>query len=268
MDTLLGDCPPDLTSFPNGVTAETFLPHHRWRPPDTSSNRLCLITYALRPLPTTAARPGRVSFMPKDCHLDMRHRRPKGASLVRVTIPDSIYQDMLPAWNATETEPVFDRHDAVAIYLLKAFAYLGTEKQDTEVVDHLTTSLIIRTAQWDTPGQIRRHSCARMRAVADYIEAHFDQPILISDMAAVANLSPYHFARLFKQAFGESPRQYILTRRVRRAKHMIRSEDRLGFSAIAADCGFASQSHMTTTFRQVIGCTPGEYRRSVRRLRP
>lgn len=268
MDTVLGGCPPDLTAFPNGVTAETILEDHQWRPPDLHSNRLCLITYDLRPLPTTAARPGRVSFMPKDCDLDMRHRRPKGASLVRVTIPDSIYQDTLPVWNATETEPVFDRRDAVAVHLLKAFAYLGSETQDTEMVDHLTISLVIRTAQWNMPALAPRHSCARMRAVTDYIEDRIDQPILISDMAAVANLSPYHFARLFKQTFGESPRQYILTRRVRRAKHLIRTEDRLGFSAIAADCGFASQSHMTTTFRQVAGCTPGEYRRRVSRLRP
>lgn len=95
--------------------------------------------------------------------------------------------------------------------------------------------------------------------VVDYIEANIDRDLDLADLAGVASMSVYHFARRFKATVGVSPHAYVLARRVRRARAMLdRPDFRLAEIAIA--CGFASQAHFTTSFRSQIGVTPGQYR--------
>lgn len=102
---------------------------------------------------------------------------------------------------------------------------------------------------------------ARKRRVIDFAEANLDKLISLSDMAAVANLSPYHFSRSFKLSTGMPPAKFMLMRRTERAKRLLR-EGRAGLAEIALACGFASQSHFSTAFKQVVGMTPGQFRRS------
>jgi AraC family transcriptional regulator len=64
---------------------------------------------------------------------------------------------------------------------------------------------------------------------------------------------------MFRESFGLPPHQYLLARRLVRARELLRST-RLPFGDIALDCGFASASHFSNRFRQAIGATPGEYR--------
>jgi AraC family transcriptional regulator len=68
--------------------------------------------------------------------------------------------------------------------------------------------------------------------------------------------------RMFRAATGYSPHRYILELRVERAKRLIR-EQHTSLIEISATCGFASQAHMSTVFRQQLGITPSEYRRSL-----
>jgi AraC family transcriptional regulator len=79
------------------------------------------------------------------------------------------------------------------------------------------------------------------------------------ELAAVAALSEFHFARMFKQSTGESPHAYVLRRRIERAKCLIAAH-RLPLSRIASACGFASQSHFSARFREIAGVTPKCYR--------
>lgn len=97
------------------------------------------------------------------------------------------------------------------------------------------------------------------RQLTDYIQAHLDQPLSLSDLALRCNLSEYHFARMFRTSFGLPPHQYLLARRLEHACRLLR-HGVLPLGQIALMCGFASASHFSNRFRQALGATPGDYR--------
>jgi AraC family transcriptional regulator len=104
----------------------------------------------------------------------------------------------------------------------------------------------------------------RLRAVAEYIEEHLDAGPSLEQMAAVANLSPYHFARQFKAAAGLPPHQYVITRRVERAKQLLQGPRGLALAEVAARAGFSDQSVFCHHFKRQVGVTPGQFRASAR----
>jgi AraC family transcriptional regulator len=95
--------------------------------------------------------------------------------------------------------------------------------------------------------------------VYDHIEAHLDNRLTLTDLAAVACLSPYHFSRSFKQAVGIGPQRYVTKRRLERAKTLMRRTTQ-PLALIAQEVGFSDQSHLTSVFRREIGVTPGNFR--------
>lgn len=99
--------------------------------------------------------------------------------------------------------------------------------------------------------------------MADFIEQHLDQPISLGELATLCNLSEYHFARMFRTSFGLPPHQYLLARRLAKARQLLRFSD-LPMLQVALLCGFASASHFSNRFRQALGATPGEYRQALR----
>ena len=94
------------------------------------------------------------------------------------------------------------------------------------------------------------------RRLTEFIEMHIDQSLSLSDLAAVAGLSVSHLKPLFRATFGMPVHQYILARRVERARLLILSAD-LPLAEIALATGFAHQSHMTHWMRRILGLTPG-----------
>jgi transcriptional regulator GlxA family with amidase domain len=104
---------------------------------------------------------------------------------------------------------------------------------------------------------------AAMRRVYEYIEAHLHDSIELAELAAIAGLSIFHFARQFKQSAGVTPHYYLIRSRVERARELLASTD-LSLSEIAFATGFSDQSHLTRHFRQMIGVTPGQFRWSLR----
>lgn len=101
------------------------------------------------------------------------------------------------------------------------------------------------------------------RQLADFIEQHLDQPISLGELATLCNLSEYHFARMFRTSFGLPPHQYLLARRLAKARQLLRFSE-LPMLQVALLCGFASASHFSNRFRQALGATPGEYRQALR----
>ncbi len=99
--------------------------------------------------------------------------------------------------------------------------------------------------------------------VKDFVEAHLDQDLSLTDLASVAELSPSYFLRTFKQATGQTPHRYVMESRVQRARERLERTDH-PLANIAYDCGFSSQSHMTDVFRSYLKMSPGRYRRSIR----
>lgn len=102
-----------------------------------------------------------------------------------------------------------------------------------------------------------------LRRVTDLVGDGLSGKITLSEMAAVAGLSPYHFSRLFKASTGLSPYRYVLARRVGRARELLTRTD-LSMPEVAARSGFANQSHMGRSLRRLLGTTPSALRRSRR----
>ena len=95
----------------------------------------------------------------------------------------------------------------------------------------------------------------------DLADARYFEPLAVQDLARAAGLSPAHFSREFRRAFGESPHQYLLTRRLERAAALLRNTDR-PVTEICFAVGLSSVGSFTTSFRRVHGMPPSEYRAS------
>jgi AraC-like DNA-binding protein len=101
---------------------------------------------------------------------------------------------------------------------------------------------------------------ATLRRIRDYVDSHLDQNIELESLAATAELSVYHFARTFKQSEGTTPHAFVLERRLARARELLARTD-LSLSEVAFAVGFADQSHFTRRFRQMVGVSPGQFRK-------
>ena len=102
-----------------------------------------------------------------------------------------------------------------------------------------------------------------MRRVREYVDAHLGESMDLAELASVAGLSVFHFARQFKQSAGVTPHHYLVQRRIERAQDMLARTD-LALSEIAVAAGFSDQSHLSRHFRQMLGTTPREFRWSQR----
>jgi AraC family transcriptional regulator len=104
----------------------------------------------------------------------------------------------------------------------------------------------------------------RLHNVIEYIMEDLEGSPTLGQMAAVANLSPYHFARQFKTATGLAPHQYVIARRVERARHLLAKHDGLGLAEVALRVGFSDQSKFSFHFKRIVGVTPRQFRISAR----
>lgn len=103
-------------------------------------------------------------------------------------------------------------------------------------------------------------SAAKSTLVTDYINSHLDRDLKLIELSAIAQISPYHFLRLFKKSLGITPHQYILQQRIERAKYLLKSSN-LDISEIAFRVGFCDSSHLTRCFKSILGKTPSQWRR-------
>lgn len=106
------------------------------------------------------------------------------------------------------------------------------------------------------PGKLPRGlSKQQLRRVTAYIEEHLDRKLSLERLAGVAGLSASHFKTLFKRSTGLPVHEYVVQRRVERAKALLVRGD-LPASQVAIEAGFAHQSHMARCMRRVLGVTP------------
>jgi AraC-like DNA-binding protein len=99
--------------------------------------------------------------------------------------------------------------------------------------------------------------------VAEYLRSCCEETPSTEDLAALADLSPYHMIRSFSQTFGMPPHAYLLQVRVGRARTML--EEGASPAEAAQATGFADQSHLHRYFRRILGISPGAYRRAFRK---
>ncbi|HML92978.1 AraC family transcriptional regulator [Methyloceanibacter sp.] len=101
----------------------------------------------------------------------------------------------------------------------------------------------------------------RQRRVMEFIDAHLNENMGLTTLAAEAGLSAHHFGKAFKASFGLPPCQYVTRRRIQRAKELLLL-DHQSISAIAHAVGFCSHSHLSDVFRKLTGMTPTEFRKT------
>lgn len=92
-----------------------------------------------------------------------------------------------------------------------------------------------------------------------YIDERLHEPLSVSELSRRVGCSPYHFARLFRRATGQPPHEYIIAKRMEKAKQMLHLTE-LPIAEISRRIGFGTQAHFTATFRERLGLTPTAYR--------
>jgi AraC family transcriptional regulator len=152
---------------------------------------------------------------------------------------------------------------AIAQEIRRVLLHEGEAAAD--YLESLARSLLVRAVQVLGAG---RKAPARetlppfsLRRVADHIDSRLGERITVAELAAVARLSRAHFSRAFQAATGETPHQFILSRRLSLVRRRL-DEGAHDLSVLAARTGFSSHAHMTTAFRQAFGVTPRDHRDS------
>jgi AraC family transcriptional regulator len=98
-------------------------------------------------------------------------------------------------------------------------------------------------------------SPTQLKLVINYINDYLDRDLGLEELAAIAQLSTYHFCRSFKQSTGFSPHQYLIRQRVERAKLLLK-DGKMEIRDVAIACGFTHQSHLNRHFKRLTGVTP------------
>ena len=133
----------------------------------------------------------------------------------------------------------------------------------SEIIHSQALALSRRSHGTDRVSQVKGGLAGwRCRAVCDYIEDHLAQDVSLAELAAIVQLSPYHFCRAFREAVGEPPHRYQMRRRVERAKALLANRS-LSISDVAAAVGYNSASQFSALFARVTGLSPGTYRRKM-----
>jgi AraC family transcriptional regulator len=130
---------------------------------------------------------------------------------------------------------------ALAVHLLRKHTNLG-ERARREI------------SREPRPGGL---SVRQLKSVLDFIGDNLGGTLTLAGMAREANLSPYHFSRLFKKSTGMSPHQYVIRERVERAKGLLLRGD-MPVAAVAREVGFSDQGHLARHTKRLLGATPGE----------
>ena len=98
-----------------------------------------------------------------------------------------------------------------------------------------------------------------LKRVLEYIHTNLGCDLHLRELAEVADLSTFHFAKQFKRSTGCSPHQYVLQRRLERAKELLRNPQ-ISLAEVSLRAGFADQSHLCNVFRRFVGLTPARFR--------
>jgi AraC-like DNA-binding protein len=160
--------------------------------------------------------------------------------------------------------PRFPRSVVQDPHLWQGFADLYTlmsspsdrlEKQVC-LYDTLSRLLSEHTAQRAQPPP-RADASGPMQAARAHLLDNITRNVTLDELAALVNLSPYHFLRRFRAAYGMPPHTYRLQQRIHLAKRMLASGDPI--AQVASDTGFTDQSHFTKRFKAFVGTTPHQY---------
>ncbi|MDL5155131.1 AraC family transcriptional regulator [Actinomycetospora termitidis] len=151
---------------------------------------------------------------------------------------------------------------AMAIAQEAAQGGVGSELLVDSLTTAMSVSILRRHANivFRTPDSPERLTARQEHLVRDYVRSHLDRRLTLDELAGAVGLSKFHFARQFRGSTGTTPHEFVLRRRMERARLLLERTD-TPLPEVASSCGFADQSHMNRVFRKRSGTTPGAVRR-------
>lgn len=162
-----------------------------------------------------------------------------------------------------ELKPRFHFRDELLEQLAKSLIaeFEQTSRPDRVYADSLTHTLIVHLIKKYSEAHIRPQSAKHglpqrtLARVIEFIDAHLGEDLSLRTIADVAEMSPSHFLTLFKRSSGLAPHQYLVAKRIERARTLL-TQTKLPIVEIATQAGFADQSHLTRLMRRHTGLTP------------
>ncbi len=214
-------------------------------------------------------RPGAIMLTPAGPVPDMKLDTP--SEFVHCALDDSLVRSVRDELDQSACPPIF--HGGIQDKAIQRILGLLMEELEAPspsgrlYIDSLAHALASRYLFFNYDSNRRfepRVPCLVPRIlnrVRDKIEANLDTDLSLDSLAEESGYSRAHFLRMFRAATGYTPHQYVLELRLKKAQEGLRKK---GSSIIdvAVSCGFSSQSHMTSVFRQRLEMTPGEFRRN------
>jgi AraC family transcriptional regulator len=199
------------------------------------------------------ATPNGLAFVPVGC--DVLSESAEGGEYLRVMRADGLVLRGDRAFNNC-IDP-----KAISLALRMRNALLHASMDDDWEAWGLALAeraMVQETLPAPTQGSI---TARRMRLLDEFIDAGLEGSLSVQAMAGLLELSEGFFMRAFKQATGKSPHSYLIDRRLAKARALLR-DSTASLSGIALACGFASQAHMTTAFKQRLGISPAQLRKN------
>lgn len=212
---------------------------------------------------------GKLSFVPAGFSVEGWTRTEGSASFVLLMI-DGAASGRVPI-DLTQFAPRVEFEDqTLRLLMLRFQALLDDPSLDVpgyaETLTQLLTFELTRAASSAPAKPIRIKSspsglaATQLRLITEYIDRHLNEKISIADLAALVDLTRFHFIRAFTQAAGMTPLQFVIRRRIDRAREFL-ADPGASISDIAVRSGFGSPVQMTRAFRRVLGTTPSAIRR-------
>jgi AraC family transcriptional regulator len=218
----------------------------------------------------TYTQPGSASIAPQGIRHSMVMKRDEPGGLLLVEIDPEhmsrVLLDTKTGWRPELIEHLDVRDRQIELLTTALREDLRSDSPAGRLYgESLGTSLVIYLAQLyasvrsSSPRYKGGMPPARLKRVLEYIDANLDENVKLTDLAAAAGVSLYHFAKLFKQSTGESPHQFVLRRRVEQAKQLLRNPEMSVLEA-GVRTGFVDQRHFAKVFRRLVGTNPSTYR--------
>jgi AraC family transcriptional regulator len=196
--------------------------------------------------------------VPAGC--DVYSRSDRGGEYLKITFacePSALRKCSRRFSDAIDPIAIAAAHDLRRQLLLNDIDVLRCEQSVQALSERAGLTLQTTIA---APAACASMTPRRLRLVDDLIEARLDAKLTVQELAAALALSVGFFSRVFKATVGKAPYDYIVDRRISRARRLLANVE-LDLTTIAHASGFASHAHMTTTFRDRLGISPSVLRR-------
>lgn len=258
--------------LPSGVVYRDPSPLHTIilinRPPEKLNQRYEGLRQDLRPLP------GSISMLPNDSFAEWSWRGTKDS--LHVFLEPDLFARVAGSFELDlarlEIPPSLNRTiPALRSAMLAINAELTTGGVGgplmVESLANVLSVHLIRYILGSRQLKARKESVLprrKLNTVIEYIMENLESSLTMEQMAAVTHLSIYHFARQFKTTTGLPPHQYVIARRVERARQILREDDEISLAQVALRVGFSDQSQFHFHFKRIVGVTPRQFQMSAR----